>query len=92
MLAATNHCHIFQFKKKTHSLGWRGIRMTLDHPEIFLVQVRAMLRANVGLHNLQILLPMISTVDEVEEATRLINQAYFEVRNELVANQPELRF
>src|SRR5512147_2041755 len=27
-------------------LGWRGIRMTLDHPEIFLIQLRAMLRAN----------------------------------------------
>ena len=51
-----------------------------------------MLRANVGLHNLQILLPMISTVDEVEEATRLINQAYFEVRNELVQTNPNLDF
>jgi phosphotransferase system, enzyme I, PtsP len=26
-------------------LGWRGIRITLDHPEIFLTQVRAILRA-----------------------------------------------
>ena len=43
-------------------------------------------------HNLQILLPMISTVDEVEEATRLINQAYFEVRNELVQTNPNLDF
>lgn len=63
-------------------LGWRGIRMTLDHPEIFLVQIRAMLRANIGLDNLQILLPMITSLDEVDEATRLINQAFFEVRNE----------
>lgn len=69
-------------------LGWRGIRMTLDHPEIFLVQVRAMLRANIGLDNLQILLPMITTLDEVDESIRLINQAYFEVRNELLQSQP----
>lgn len=27
-------------------LGWRGIRITLDQPEIFLIEVRAMLRAN----------------------------------------------
>lgn len=67
-------------------LGWRGIRMTLDHPEIFLVQVRAMLRANIGIDNLQILLPMITSLDEVDESTRLINQAYFEVRNELLQN------
>ena len=29
-------------------LGWRGIRITLDHPEIFLVQIRAMMKANHG--------------------------------------------
>lgn len=33
-------------------LGWRGIRITLDQPEIFLIQVRAMLRANAGTGNL----------------------------------------
>lgn len=65
-------------------LGWRGIRITLDHPEIFLVQVRAMLRANQFHHNLEIMLPMISNVNEVDEAIRLINQAYFEVSNELI--------
>ncbi|WP_404401573.1 phosphoenolpyruvate--protein phosphotransferase [Idiomarina seosinensis] len=63
-------------------LGWRGIRLTLDHPEIFLVQVRAMLRASIGHSNLQILLPMVSSINEVEEASRLIKQAYFEVAEE----------
>jgi phosphotransferase system enzyme I (PtsP) len=60
-------------------LGWRGIRITLDHPEIFLLQIRAMIRANHGHNNLAIMLPMISNVSEVEEATRLINQAYYEL-------------
>ncbi len=64
-------------------LGWRGIRITLDHPEIFLVQARAMIRANQYYNNLEIMLPMISNVNEVDEAIRLINQAYFEVSNEL---------
>lgn len=63
-------------------LGWRGIRITLDHPEIFLVQVRAMLKANIGCGNLEIMLPMISGVTEVDDAIRLINQAYFEVSSE----------
>ena len=63
-------------------LGWRGIRITLDHPEIFLVQVRAMLKANIGHGNLEIMLPMISSVTEVDDAIRLINQAYFEVSSE----------
>ena len=54
-------------------LGWRGIRITLDQPEIFLVQVRAMLRANAATGNLSILLPMVTSLDEVDEARRLID-------------------
>ena len=64
-------------------LGWRGIRITLDHPEIFLLQVRAMMRANSEYKNLEIMLPMISSVTEVDDATRLINQAYHELCTEL---------
>jgi phosphotransferase system enzyme I (PtsP) len=64
-------------------LGWRGIRITLDHPEIFLVQVRAMIRANHHYNNLEIMLPMISNVNEVDDAIRLINQAYLEVGIEI---------
>ncbi|RUO26463.1 hypothetical protein CWE09_07070 [Aliidiomarina minuta] len=78
----------FPLREDNPFLGWRGIRLTLDHPEIFLVQARAMLAANIGQGNLKILLPMISSLEEVDEASRLINQAYFEVRNELVQKQP----
>ncbi|WP_130099393.1 phosphoenolpyruvate--protein phosphotransferase [Siccibacter turicensis] len=64
-------------------LGWRGIRITLDQPEIFLVQVRAMLRANAATGNLSILLPMISSIDEIDEARRLIDRAGREVEEML---------
>ena len=60
-------------------LGWRGIRITLDQPEIFLIQVRAMLRANAATGNLSILLPMITNLEEVDEARRLIDRAGREV-------------
>ena len=63
-------------------LGWRGIRVTLDHPEIFMVQVRAMLKASEGLDNLRIMLPMVSTVFEAEEAMHLVHRAYLEVLEE----------
>jgi phosphotransferase system enzyme I (PtsP) len=63
-------------------LGWRGMRLTLDHPDIFLTQVRAMLSANVGLDNLRILLPMISGVGELDEALELIARAQNELREE----------
>ncbi|KMT64353.1 phosphoenolpyruvate--protein phosphotransferase [Catenovulum maritimum] len=72
----------FPIKEDNPFLGWRGIRMVLDHPEILLVQVRAMLRANMGRGNLQILLPMITSIDEVIECLRLIEQAHTELSEE----------
>ena len=63
-------------------LGWRGIRITLDHPEIFLVQIRAMMRASIGLNNLKILLPMISAVGELNDSLGLIHQVYGELLEE----------
>lgn len=69
----------FPIKEDNPFLGWRGIRVTLDHPEIFLAQVRAMLKASVGLDNLRIMLPMISSIFEVEEAQHLIRRAHAEV-------------
>ena len=63
-------------------LGWRGIRISLDHPEIFLVQVRGMLKASEGLDNLRILLPMISSISELENASRLIHRAHRELSEE----------
>ena len=72
----------FPIKEENPFLGWRGIRVTLDHPEIFLVQTRAMLKASEGLDNLRILLPMISGTQELEEALHLIHRAWGEVRDE----------
>lgn len=72
-------------------LGWRGIRITLDQPEIFLIQVRAMLRANAATGNLSILLPMITSIDEVDEARRLIDRAGREMEEMLGYEIPKPR-
>lgn len=72
----------FPVEEENPFLGWRGIRITLDHPEIFLVQVRAMMRANLGYNNLRIMLPMITDLGEVDEAIRFLNRAYHDVREE----------
>lgn len=73
----------FPIAEENPFLGWRGIRVTLDHPEIFMVQARAMLRANEGLHgDLRIMLPMITSITEVEEAMALVERAYQEVLEE----------
>jgi len=73
----------FPIQEENPFLGWRGIRVTLDHPEIFMVQARAMIKANAGLRGeLRIMLPMISSMAEVEEAKALIHRAYIEVLEE----------
>ncbi|MFK8018805.1 MAG: phosphoenolpyruvate--protein phosphotransferase [Pseudomonadales bacterium] len=69
----------FPIEEENPFLGWRGIRVTLDHPEIFLAQVRAMLKASEGLNNLRIMLPMVTHVSEIDEAQSLINRAYAEL-------------
>lgn len=85
----------FPITEENPFLGWRGIRLTLDHPDIFKIQIRAMLRANINSQNLRIMLPMVSSIGEVEEAKSLIEQAWQEicVEFELTAEQfsfPEL--
>lgn len=72
----------FPINEDNPYLGWRGIRITLDHPEVFLLQVRAMLRANEGLNNLRIMLPMVSSISEIDDAIKLIRQAYQELLEE----------
>ena len=63
-------------------LGWRGIRIMLDHPEIFLTQIRAILKVNIYQNNLRLMLPMISDVGEVDEAIGLIKKAHKELTDE----------
>ena len=72
----------FPIEEDNPFLGWRGIRVCLDHPEIFLVQLRAMLKASEGLNNLSILLPMISSLSELDSSIELIDQAYNELTKE----------
>ncbi|WP_026971669.1 phosphoenolpyruvate--protein phosphotransferase [Aliagarivorans marinus] len=78
----------FPIVEENPALGWRGIRLTLDHPEIFLLQVRAMFRAAIEQGNMSLLLPMVSSLHEVDVSLRLIDQAWYELREEL--NRPDL--
>ncbi len=72
----------FPVEEDNPYLGWRGIRVTLDHPDVFLMQVRAMMRASEELNNLRIMLPMVTTLSEIEEASYLIDQAFAELLEE----------
>ncbi|MBA4696629.1 MAG: phosphoenolpyruvate--protein phosphotransferase [Legionella sp.] len=81
----------FPVEEENPSLGWRGIRITLDHPDVFLIQVRAMMRASEDLNNLRIMLPMITTLGEVEEASYLVQQAFEELLEEgCIIEKPQI--
>ncbi len=54
-------------------LGWRSIRVCLDHPEIFRPQLRALLRAAVG-RDLRIMLPLITRVEEVLQVRAMLDE------------------
>ncbi|MCL1123118.1 phosphoenolpyruvate--protein phosphotransferase [Shewanella surugensis] len=73
----------FPINEENPFLGWRGIRLSLDHPELFLVQLRAMLQAAEGSDQLSIMLPMVSCIDEIEQSLAYLEQAYFELSTEM---------
>ena len=61
-------------------LGWRGIRMCLDRPEVFKPQLRALLRAAVR-GNLKVMLPMVADVEEILRTKRLIEECRVRARS-----------
>ncbi|MEB3753084.1 phosphoenolpyruvate--protein phosphotransferase [Acinetobacter sp. MD2(2019)] len=82
----------FSIEEENSALGWRGLRFTLDHPEIFSSQIRAMLKASIGLNNLHILLPMVTSVSEVEEVLYLLERDWVAVQEEeqVKINKPKI--
>ncbi len=59
-------------------LGWRAIRMCLDEPELFKVQLRALLRAAAD-GDVRIMLPLVVSVDEVRQARFLLQESAAEL-------------
>ncbi len=62
-------------------LGWRSIRISLELPEVFKVQLRAILRASAR-GPVRILFPMISSVEEIRRAKELLAEAQEELQAE----------
>jgi phosphotransferase system enzyme I (PtsI) len=71
-------------------LGWRAIRISLEKPEIFMAQIKAILRANSH-GNLRILLPMISSIEELEKALALIAEAKHDLGKAGKAFEPDTK-
>jgi len=62
-------------------LGWRGIRMSLDTPELFKPQLRAILRAAAN-GNLKVMFPMVADVGELEAAKTMLQECRKELESE----------
>ena len=71
-------------------LGWRGIRLTLDNPDLFKTQLRAILRAS-SQSNLALMFPMVSTVAEVRAGKALLESAKAELRAKNIPFDAQIR-
>ncbi|HEX7573213.1 MAG TPA: phosphoenolpyruvate--protein phosphotransferase [Bacteroidota bacterium] len=71
-------------------LGWRGIRVLLDRPELFLDQLRAILRASTQ-KNVRIMFPMVSTVQEIRRAREMVSRAQKELDARALPYDPEIK-
>ncbi|MCW8824264.1 MAG: phosphoenolpyruvate--protein phosphotransferase, partial [Ignavibacteriaceae bacterium] len=69
------------FEEPNPFLGLRGIRLLLENPALFKTQIRAILKASDN-RNIKMMLPMISTLKEVKESKRLIEECKQELRDE----------
>ena len=70
-------------------LGWRAIRICLDEPELFKVQLRALLRAAVH-GDVRIMLPLVVSVDEVRQARYLLQEAAEELARKGIPHRTDV--
>lgn len=68
-------------KENNPFLGWRGIRVMLDKPGLFLEQLRAILRASTR-KNVAVMFPMISNLNEVRRSRKLLDEAKGQLRKQ----------
>lgn len=71
-------------------LGWRAIRFCLAKPDIFKTQLRAILRATM-FGNLKIMYPMISGVEELKQANKLLEDSKKELRANKIAYKDDMK-
>jgi phosphoenolpyruvate-protein phosphotransferase (PTS system enzyme I) len=78
---------IDQPEEENPFLGWRGIRMSLDVPELFKPQLRAILRA-AAVGNLKLMFPLIADIEELRAAKEILEECQKELEREGVEIGP----
>lgn len=77
-------------KEDNPFLGHRAIRYCLDRPDLFKVQLRALLRAGAAHRNIKIMLPLVTCLEEVRRARELLEQCKKELAAENAAFDPDI--
>jgi phosphotransferase system enzyme I (PtsI) len=81
---------LFDYNEPNPFLGLRGIRLLLENPRLFKVQIRAVLRSSKH-KNVQFMLPMISTIDEIHKSKKIIKECMYELTNEKISFDAEMK-
>ncbi len=76
-------------QEKNPFLGWRAIRFCLHNPEVLMIQLRAILRANKK-GNLKVMFPMVSAVEEIKQLRDIISEVKKELRQKKVQFNPHI--
>lgn len=79
------------FKEANPNLGWRGIRVSLDRVDIFKGQLKAILLAS-SKKNLRIMLPMISSVEEIRKAKAIFSEVKQELESSGAVFDKDIKF
>lgn len=81
-IGADKQLPYFKMKNETNSfLGLRGIRFSLQNQDIFIIQLKAILRAAYN-RNVKIMYPMVTNISELREANKLLERAKEELKEE----------
>ena len=81
---------LFDYDEPNPFLGLRGIRLLLENPKLFKEQLRAVLRSSTN-KNVQFMLPMISTIDEINRSKKIIKECMDELTNEKISFDSEMK-
>lgn len=80
------------YKELNPNLGWRGIRILLDVPEILETQLRAVLRAGAASGgNISVMLPMIASMEEVRAVKRTVEKVKAQLRRDKIAFDDKMK-
>lgn len=78
------------FEEPNPFLGLRGIRLLLENPALFKTQIRAILKSSLN-KNVRIMIPMVSTLKEISEAKRIIEECKSELLSEKIKFDEDIK-